>query len=88
MAAITTTLLTLLDPGDHLLAQDCLYGGTYDFLTKDFATLGISFDFIDGDDPHSWESKLQTNTKAVYVETITNPLMQVADLKSLIEFNP
>lgn len=86
MAAITTTLLTLLDPGDHFLAQDCLYGGTYDFLTKDFATLGISFDFIDGDDPHSWESKLQTNTKAVYVETITNPLMQVANLKSLIEF--
>jgi len=87
MAAITTTLLTLFNPGDHFLAQDCLYGGTYDFLTKDFAALGISFDFIDGDNPHSWENKLQTNTKAVYVETITNPLMQVADLKSLIEFN-
>ena len=86
MAAITTTLLTLLGPGDHFLSQDCLYGGTHDFLTKDFATLGISFDFIDGDDPDSWKNKLRSNTKAVYVETITNPLMQVADLKSLIEF--
>ncbi len=86
MAAITTTLLTLLGPGDHFLSQDCLYGGTHDFLTKDFATLGISFDFIAGDDPDSWKNKLRSNTKAVYVETITNPLMQVADLKSLIEF--
>ena len=86
MAAITTTLLALLKPGDHFLAQDCLYGGTHDFLTKDFAALGISFDFIGGDDPDSWKRKLRSNTKAVYVETITNPLMQVADLKSLIEF--
>ncbi|OEU67422.1 MAG: cystathionine beta-lyase [Desulfobacterales bacterium PC51MH44] len=86
MAAITTTLLALLKPGDHFLAQDCLYGGTHDFLTKDFAALGISFDFIDGDDPDSWKRKLRSNTKAFYVETITNPLMQVADLKSLIEF--
>jgi cystathionine beta-lyase/cystathionine gamma-synthase len=86
MAAITTTLLALLKPGDHFLAQDCLYGGTHDFLTKDFAALGISFDFIDGDDPDSWKRKLRSNTKAFYVETITNPLMQVADLKSIIEF--
>lgn len=86
MAAITTTLLALFKPGDHFLAQDCLYGGTHDFLTKDFAALGISFDFIGGDDPDSWKRKLRSNTKAVYVETITNPLMQVADLKSLIEF--
>ena len=86
MAAITTTLLALLKPGDHFLAQDCLYGGTHDFLTKDFVALGISFDFIDGDDPDFWKRKLRSNTKAVYVETITNPLMQVADLNSLIEF--
>lgn len=86
MAAISTTLLTLLVPGDHFLAQECLYGGTHDFLNKDLSALGISFDFIDGDDPDTWKSKLRPNTKAVYVETITNPLMQVADLKSLIEF--
>jgi len=86
MAAITTTLLTLLSSGDHLLVQDCLYGGTHDFITKDFAAFGITFDFIDGDDPDSWERYVRSNTKGIYVETITNPLMQVADLKAVVEF--
>jgi len=86
MAAITTALLTLLSSGDHLLVQDCLYGGTHDFITKDFAAFGITFDFIDGDDPDSWERYVRSNTKGIYVETITNPLMQVADLKAVVEF--
>lgn len=86
MAAITTTLLSILKSGDHFLAQECLYGGTHDFLTKDLPSLGIAFDFIDGNDPGSWKDKLRANTKAVYVETITNPLLQVADLKSLVQF--
>ncbi|MFH2219035.1 MAG: aminotransferase class I/II-fold pyridoxal phosphate-dependent enzyme [Pseudomonadota bacterium] len=86
MAAISTTLLTLLSSGDHFLAQDCLYGGTHDLITKDLVKLGISFDFINGDDPDSWEGKLQRNTKLILVETITNPLMQIADLKSVVEF--
>ena len=86
MAAITTTLLTILHSGDHLLAQECLYGGTHDFLTKDLEAFGISFDFIDGDDPDSWKHRLRPNTKAIYVETMTNPLLQVADLKAVVEF--
>ena len=86
MAAISTTLLSVLSSGDHLLAQDCLYGGTHDFVTKDLRTVGISYDFIDADDPESWKTKLRPNTKAIYVETITNPTMQVADHKSIIEF--
>jgi len=86
MAVISTTLLTVLSPGDHFLAQECLYGGTHDFLTKDLAALGISFDFIDGDDPDSWKEKLRPNTKAIYVETMTNPLLQVADLKAVVSF--
>jgi cystathionine beta-lyase/cystathionine gamma-synthase len=86
MAAISTALLTVLSSGDHLLAQDCLYGGTHDLFTKDFASFGISFDFIDGDDPDSWKGKLRPNTKAIYVETMTNPLLQVADLKAVVQF--
>src|SRR5712691_1447186 len=62
MAAISTTLLTILSAGDHLLVQDCLYGGTHDLITKDFPSFGIAFDFIDGDDPDSWKSKLRPNT--------------------------
>ena len=78
MAAITTTLLTFLSAGDHFLTQECLYGGTHDFLTKDLISLGISFDFIDGDDPDSWEQKLRPNTRAFYVETMTNPLLKLS----------
>lgn len=86
MAAISTALLTVLSAGDHLLAQDCLYGGTHDLLRRDFAGFGLSFDFIDGDDPASWKRKLRPNTKAIYVETISNPLLQVADLPAVVQF--
>ena len=86
MAAISTTLLAILSTGDHLLAQDCLYGGTHDFITEDLPACGISFDFIDGSTPESWESKRRPNTRAILVETLTNPLLQVADLKAVVEF--
>jgi cystathionine beta-lyase/cystathionine gamma-synthase len=86
MAAISTTLLTLLSKGDHLLAQDCLYGGTHDFITEDLPACGISFDFIDGGLPKSWGSKIRPNTKLILVETLTNPLLQVTDLKAVVEF--
>jgi cystathionine beta-lyase/cystathionine gamma-synthase len=86
MAAISATILTILSSGDHLLAQECLYGGTHDFFTKDLPKLGISFDFINGDDPDSWKGKIRPGTKAIYVETMTNPLLQVAHLKEAVEF--
>jgi len=86
MAAISTTLLTLLSSGDHLLAQNCLYGGTHDLVRKDLPAYGISSDFIDGDDPDSWRNLLRPNTKVIYVESITNPLMQVADLEAVVDF--
>lgn len=86
MAAISTALLSVLSAGDHLLAQETLYGGTYDFLTKDFAGFGLTYDFIKGEDPDSWRSKLRPNTKAIYVEAMTNPLLQVAELKAVPEF--
>ncbi|MEE9560987.1 MAG: aminotransferase class I/II-fold pyridoxal phosphate-dependent enzyme [Acidiferrobacterales bacterium] len=86
MAAISTSLLTLLSSGDHVLAQDCLYGGTYDLITKDLPSFGISFNLIDSNAPESWKSKLQPNTKAIYVEAMSNPLLQVADLQAVTRF--
>jgi len=86
MAAISTTLLTVLSPGDRLIAQDCLYGGTHDFLTTECAKLGIAADFVDGNDPRSWEQRLQPTTRAIYVESITNPRLQVADLEAGVRF--
>jgi cystathionine beta-lyase/cystathionine gamma-synthase len=86
MAAISTTLLTVLAAGDHLLAQNCLYGGTHDFVTREFAGLGLTVGFIDADRPDGWRAQLKANTRAVYVEAMTNPLLEVADLKAVTEF--
>jgi len=86
MAAITTTLLALFSPGDHLLVQNCLYGGTQEFVTADLAALGFEFDFIDADDPADWAAKRKPHTRGLYAETITNPLLQVGDLQALAEF--
>jgi cystathionine beta-lyase/cystathionine gamma-synthase len=86
MAAISTTLLTILSAGDHLLAQSTLYGGTQDLLTHDFPKLGIAVDLINADDASTWRAKLRPNTKAIYVEVMTNPLLEVADLEGVIAF--
>ena len=59
---------------------------THDLITKDLPAYGISSDFICGKDPVVWKELLRPNTKAVYVESITNPLMQVANLKAIVEF--
>ena len=86
MAAISTTLLTLLGPGEHMLAQSCLYGGTHDLVTKDFPPLGITCDFVDGADPDTWESKLRPKTRVFYLESMSNPLLDVPDLESAVAF--
>lgn len=86
MAAISAALLAVLSAGDHLLAQRELYGGTHSLLADDLPELGIEVDFVDGDDPASWEAALRPETRALYVETISNPLMQVPDLDAAVEF--
>ncbi len=86
MAAIATSLLTFLRAGDHVLAQDCLYGGTHGLMTQELPALGIACDFIDGTDPDSWERLLRPTTRVIYVETMTNPLLDVADLPAVVHF--
>ncbi|MFQ6608933.1 MAG: trans-sulfuration enzyme family protein [Fidelibacterota bacterium] len=86
MAAITTSLMTFLSAGDHLLIQDTLYGGTHTFVNHDIENWGVAYDFIDGHNPDSWSAKLRPQTKVIYVETMTNPLLQVADLKAVVTF--
>ncbi len=86
MAAITSTLLSFLEKGDHLLIQDSLYGGTHTFVNNDLKKWGIEFDFIDGTSPNHWEEKLKPKTKVMYVESLTNPLLHVTDLKAVAIF--
>ena len=85
MAAITTSLMTLASGGGHILAQNVLYGGTNDFLLHDAKSLGITADFV-GLDPNEWKKKLRPNTKAFYVEAMTNPLLDVIDHRAVAAF--
>lgn len=86
MAAITGALLSVLSSGDHLLVQDVLYGGTTGLLSKELVRLGITHTRIDAQAPDKWAAALEPTTKAIYVESITNPLVQVADLEAVPEF--
>jgi len=86
MAAISAALLSVLKTGDHLLAHKTLYGGTHDLITRDFVRLGIETTFVDADVPQTWERHLRPNTRAIYVETLTNPLLDVGDLEGAARF--
>jgi cystathionine beta-lyase/cystathionine gamma-synthase len=86
MAAVTTILLSLMRAGDHLLASDCLYGGTHDFLTGHAADLGWSVSFVDAGRPETWEAARTERTRVFLVETITNPLMRVGLLDQVADF--
>ncbi len=86
MAAISSALLSVLSPGDHLLAQNKLYGGTHRFLTAFLTEYGINYDFIDLNRPDEWRAALRPQSKAIYVETITNPLIEVGDLGAVSSF--
>ena len=86
MSAITGAILSAVKPGDHLLAQNNLYGGTHKFVRTLLSDLGISVTFFDADTPETWDSLMQTNTRAIYVESITNPLVQVCDLEGIVQF--
>jgi cystathionine gamma-synthase/cystathionine gamma-lyase/cystathionine beta-lyase len=86
MAAVTTILLSLLRAGDHLLASDCLYGGTHDFLTHHAEDLGWSYTLVDPGRPETWETARTPHTRAFLVETITNPLMRVGRLREVGAF--
>jgi len=83
MSAITTTLLALLSKGDHIVASPDCYGGTYGFMTEDLPRFGIEVSMADIRDPSSYEAAIQENTKILYVETLTNPVLKVCDLEAM-----
>ena len=80
MAAVSTALLAFLKAGDHIVLQKTLYGGTYNLINEEFSKYGISYSFTDGLRPEDFEAKIQENTKVIYIETPSNPLMKVTDM--------
>src|SRR5262249_2247086 len=86
MAAITGAILCALGERGHLLVQDNTYGGTHWFVQHDLGKLGHAFDFIDATTAKGWEQRLRPDTRAIYVEALTNPLTKVADHRAVVAF--
>ena len=84
MAAITAVIM-LLDEGDHLLINSDVYGGTYRALTKVFTRYGIKVDFIDTTHADQIEQHITPQTKMLYIETPSNPLLRVTDIKASVD---
>ncbi|MEX0289928.1 MAG: O-acetylhomoserine aminocarboxypropyltransferase/cysteine synthase family protein [Flavobacteriaceae bacterium] len=82
-AALNTALLVLLKAGDHIVASNSLYGGTYNLLSVTLPRLGITTTFVDPTDPSNFGKAVQENTRAVFVESIGNPKLDVLDLKAI-----
>lgn len=82
-AAIATTFLVLLKAGDHIVASNSLYGGTYNLLKVTLPRLGITTTFLDPTEPSNFTNAAQENTKAFFVESLGNPKLDVLDLKAI-----
>jgi cystathionine beta-lyase/cystathionine gamma-synthase len=81
MGATALAHLAVLRPGDHLLSSEWIYGGVYRLFTEEFGRLGIDVTFVNPVKSRSWKSALKKTTRAVFVETPTNPLLRVIDLE-------
>lgn len=82
-AAIATTFMTLLKSGDHIIASNSLYGGTFNMLNNTLPRFGITTTFVDPDDVENFSKAVQPNTRAFFVESLGNPKLDVLDLKSI-----
>ncbi|MDT0158746.1 O-acetylhomoserine aminocarboxypropyltransferase/cysteine synthase [Microbacterium sp. ARD32] len=80
-AAVAVTLLALAGRGGHIVAADQLYGGTVDLLQETFADFGIPVTFVDQDDADAWRAAITPRTRALFAETVANPVAQVLDIR-------
>jgi cystathionine gamma-synthase/cystathionine gamma-lyase/cystathionine beta-lyase len=86
MAAISSTLMSLLDAGAHLVAPRSLYGGTLTFFGQLLPRFGVEHTLVADESPEAWAAAVQPNTTVLYAESITNPLLEVTDLEGMVEF--
>lgn len=83
MGAITSTILQLCKSGDHIISSRTIYGGTYAFMKNFLPDFKIETSFVDITDMQKVEDSINQNTKVIYCETVSNPLLEVADLREL-----
>jgi O-acetylhomoserine (thiol)-lyase len=84
-AAVTYALENIANHGDHIVAADNLYGGTFNLITHTLTNRGVSYDIVNCNDPEALEAAIRPNTKAVYIETLGNPNSDVADIDAIAE---
>ena len=82
-SAATAATLSILRPGDHVIAAEDLYGGTYRYFENVAKPGGISFTYVDGRQPEEFERAVQATTRLVWIETPTNPLLQLVDIAAV-----
>lgn len=85
MAAISTSLLAFLKKGDHIVLQQSLYGGTYNFVVEEFEKFGIAYSFTTSGSIAAFEEALKPSTKVIYIETPSNPLLTITDMKAVAD---
>lgn len=83
MAAVSTSLLAFLQKGDHVVLQKTLYGGTSNLVTEEFEKFGIEFSFTKDLSIAAFEKEIRENTKVIYIETPSNPLLTITDLEAV-----
>jgi cystathionine beta-lyase len=83
MAAISTALFSYLKQGDHIVLQNEIYGGTYNLVLEEFTKMGIEYSFTNGVKVSDFESKIKSNTKVIYIETPSNPLLTITDIEAV-----
>ena len=83
MAAIATTLLTLLKAGDHIVASSSMYGGTYNLLNVTLPRHGITTTFVDPSDADNFDKAVKENTRVIFIESLGNPKLDVLDIKAI-----
>lgn len=85
MAAISTALMTFLQQGDHVVLQQTIYGGTYHFAVSQLERFGIEYSFTEGWEVSDFEKEIKSNTKVLYLETPSNPLLTITDIKGVAD---
>ena len=83
MAAISNAMLAFLQKGDHVIIQQVIYGGTYNFVVAEFDKYGIEYSFTESDNADDFKSLIKKNTKILYIETPSNPLLGITDMKAI-----
>jgi len=85
MAAISTTLLAFLQKGDHVVFQNEIYGGAFNFVVEEFGKFGIEYTFTKGVAVTDFESEIKAHTKVIYIETPSNPLLSITDVTAVAD---